>query len=276
MIKTLRQHWPEYLMEAWGLGVFMISAGLFTSLLEYPFWPLRHAIENPLIRRLPMGIAMGLTAVGIIYSPWGKQSGAHINPAVTLTFYRLKKIATWDAVFYILAQFLGGYLGIIFISLFLGEAMSSPAVKYVVTIPGSEGVLVAFTVEFILSFVLMLTILFATNRKKLNSYTGLLAGILVALFIIVEAPISGMSINPARSFGSALPAHIWTAFWIYMTAPPVGMLAAAEIYVRKRGIRQVYCAKLHHNNDKKCIFHCRYPEIPDPKRIQKIHKNEQG
>jgi aquaporin Z len=261
MRKALQEHWPEYLMEAWGLGMFMVSAGLFATLLEYPAWPLRQTIENPFTRRFFMGIAMGITAVGIIYSPWGKRSGAHINPAVTLTFYRLKKIAFWDAFFYIVAQFIGGYLGIVLISIFLGEAIASPAIKYVVTLPGSMGISVAFAAEAFLSFSLMLVILFATNRQNLNSYTGLFAGGMVALFIILEAPLSGMSINPARSFGSALPAHIWTAFWIYMTAPPLGMLAAGEIYLRKEGLQKIYCAKLHHNNNHRCIFKCRYHEI---------------
>src|SRR6516162_4081972 len=84
MIHALRTHWPEYLMEAAGLGLFMVSAGLFGTLLEYPQSPVHRAIADPFLRRTLMGVAMGLTAVGIIYSPWGKQSGAHINPATTL------------------------------------------------------------------------------------------------------------------------------------------------------------------------------------------------
>lgn len=88
--RALREHWPEYLMEAWGLGTFMVSAGLFATLLEYPGSPVREAIENADLRRGLMGLAMGLTAIAIIYSPWSKQSGAHINPVVTLTFWRLR------------------------------------------------------------------------------------------------------------------------------------------------------------------------------------------
>ncbi|MGH7900958.1 MAG: aquaporin family protein, partial [Thermodesulfobacteriota bacterium] len=88
MINSLRSHWPEYIIEAAGLGLFMISACSFTILIEHPDSPFRQLIGDPLIRRFLIGIAMGLTAIGIIYSPWGKQSGAHINPSVTLTFYR--------------------------------------------------------------------------------------------------------------------------------------------------------------------------------------------
>ena len=77
--EAMRKHWPEYLMEAWGLGTFMVSAGLITTLLEYPNSPIRQAIEDPDLRRMLIGLAMGLTAIAIIYSPWGKQCGAHLN-----------------------------------------------------------------------------------------------------------------------------------------------------------------------------------------------------
>jgi len=255
MTEALRKHWPEYMMEAAGLGIFMISAGLFATLLEYPGFPIRQAIASALARRILMGLAMGLTAVGIIYSPWGKQSGAHINPAVTLTFFRLGKVKSWDALFYIVAQFIGGLAGVVLIALVLGDAIADPTVKYVVTIPGPAGTAIAFIAEFIISFGLMLTVLFATGRKNLANLTGVFAGILLALYIIIEAPYSGMSINPARTFGSALPANLWTAFWVYMVAPPAGMLAAAQIYLFTTDPRNIACAKLHHQNDKRCI-HC--------------------
>ncbi len=248
-------------MEAAGLGIFMISAGLFATLLEHPDLPFRMVFADPLIRRLLMGSAMGITAVFIIYSAWGKRSGAHINPAVTLTFYRLGKIAGWDVFFYILAQFIGGFVGLVFISIILISFIGHPTVNFVVTIPGSEGVYIAFVAEMLISALLMIVILFAMNRKSLNSYTGLFAGILVALFILFEAPLSGMSINPARTFASAVPANLWTAFWLYMTAPPLGMLMAAEFYIRVRGIEKVFCAKLHHNNHQRCIFHCDYTHV---------------
>jgi aquaporin Z len=80
----------------------------------------------------------------------------------------------------------------------------------------------------------------------------------VATYIAVEAPLSGMSMNPARSFASALPAHLWTDFLVYFTAPLLGMLFAAECYVRFPGTRRVLCAKLHHHNNARCIFRCNF------------------
>ena len=106
----------------------------------------------------------------------------------------------------------------------------------------------------------MLVVLQMTNRRALNRYTGLVAGALVAIFITFEAPISGMSMNPARSFGSALSAHYWHGLWIYFTAPVAGMLLAAEVYLRTHGHGAVLCCKIHHDNDERCIFRCRYGE----------------
>ena len=81
---TFRLHWPEYLMEASLLGAFMASASIFCVLLEYPHSPVRLAIAGPAVRRFLIGISMGLTAIAIIYSPWGRPSGADINPSAWL------------------------------------------------------------------------------------------------------------------------------------------------------------------------------------------------
>jgi aquaporin Z len=122
-----------------------------------------------------MGVIMGLTAIALIYSPWGQQSGAHLNPAVTLTFWRLGKVATWDAVFYVLAQFAGGALGVLAVLALLGHAFADPPVSYVATVPGAHGVAVALIAEAAIAFGLMLTILIATNTPRLMRLTGVLA-----------------------------------------------------------------------------------------------------
>src|SRR5262249_29381314 len=160
-------------------------------------------------RRILTGIAMGLTGIAIVHSPWGKRSGAHFNPAVTLAFLRLGKIAPWDAAFYIGAQFLGGVAGVLAATAALGALVRDMSVNYAATLPGPAGATVAFGAEAAISFGLFATVLTVSNRKGLNRYTGLFAGTLVALYISLEAPLSGMSMNPARSFGSALPAGMW-------------------------------------------------------------------
>jgi aquaporin Z len=248
-------------MESAELGIFMISACGLTALLEFPASPVLRLIPDAFVRNALLGVAMALTAVSIIYSGWGKQSGAHMNPAVTLTFFRLGKMEPWDAFFYVIAQFVGGASGVAIASLFLGMVAAHPSVNYVVTHPGPLGVKVAFVAEALISFGLLLTVLTVSNSKKWARYTGIFAGALIALYITFEAPLSGMSMNPARTFGSAFIARSFDALWLYFVAPPVGMLAAAEVYVRLRSIRAVHCAKYHHHNSKRCIFRCRFAEL---------------
>jgi len=253
LLGALQRHWPEYLMEALGLGLFMVSAGLFGILLEHPESPARLAIGDPFARRALMGLAMGVTAVLLITSPFGQRSGAHINPAVTLTFRRLGKIAPADTLFYILFQCLGGAAGILLL-----RALGAPLerVDYVATRPGMAGTSAAFAAEAGISFGVMLAVLVTANHPRLARLTPYVVGLLLTSYIAVEAPVSGMSMNPARTLASAVGGGGWAGFWIYLVAPPLGMLLAAELYVRRRGLHRVFCAKLHHHNARRCIFAC--------------------
>ena len=245
-------------MEAFELGMFMISAGVFVSLIEYDDSIVKQFIPSFQVRLILIGIAMGLTAVLLINSKFGKRSGAHMNPALTLTFYRLGKIKFWDATFYILFQFIGGTIGVYAVYFIFGKVFSNPPVNYIITIPIKDSITIPFLAEALMSFLLMAMVLFTTNKVSLAKYTGVIAGIMLAIFISVEAPFSGMSINPARSFASAFPSNIWTAFWIYLTAPPIGMLLAAQLYISTKGKKSIICAKLNHDNNIKCIFNCGY------------------
>jgi len=252
MMHALKGHWPEYLIEAVCLGLFMISAFGFGSLFEHPTSPVHQALANSTLRRFLMGLAMGSTAVAIIYSPWGKQSGAHMNPAFTLAFYRLGKVAPWDTVFYVIAQFAGGLAGMGIVALIAGKLLAHPSVNYAPTLPGPGGAGVAFAAEALISFILVLVVLFVSNTQQAARFTGIFAGACVAAFIIFESPLSGMSMNPARTFGSAVLPGLWTGLWVYFLAPPLGMLAATVAY---QGLnRHVACAKYHHQNSKRCIF----------------------
>jgi aquaporin Z len=159
-----------------------------------------------------------------------------------------------DATFYIASQFAGGLIGAAVASLTLSSWVSHPAVNHVVTAPGASGIWAAFLSEIAITFILMTVILHVSKTGRLHKLTGLCAGFLVAVYITLEAPISGMSMNPARSLASAVPARHWVDLWIYFTAPIIGMLSAAELYLRTNGAEQIGCAKLHHQNAERCIF----------------------
>jgi aquaporin Z len=249
-------HWREYTIEGVLLGAFLVSAMCCATLLQHPASVVARLLVTPLQRRIPMAIAMGLTAIGLIYSPAGRRSGAHMNPAVTLAFLRLGKVDRRDAVGYISGQFAGAILGTMLSSWLLRGLAADPAVNYVATVPGIGGPWAAFAAETLISFLLMATVLAFANHRELMRYAGLAAGFLVAIYIVVEAPLSGTSMNPARTLGPALLAGTWGSLWIYFAAPLLGMVGAAEAFTRVAR-RPARCAKLHHT-DVRCIFRCGY------------------
>lgn len=263
-MKSVRLHWREYAIEAWALGTFMVSAGVATALIQRPEFGIAQLVASDAARRALVGIAMGATAIALIYSPWGRRSGAHMNPAVTLTFLALGKVTRVDAIGYIVAQFLGGVAGVAVALALLGERFAAPPVAFVLT-QAAHGPRIAFALECLISFVLMTVVLALSAHERVARYTGLAAGVLVATFIALEAPYSGMSMNPARSFASAALAGQWTSLWIYFVAPPLGMWAAGFAHAR-RGAARAGCAKLVHARDVRCI-HCGYEPRPLAERL---------
>jgi aquaporin Z len=270
MSRTLRDHWPEYLMEAWGLGTFMIAASLFGTLLFASASPFPTLIASDSARRAYMGIAMGLTALGIVVSPWGRRSGAHINPALTITYWRLGKVAHWDAVFYVAAQLVGGLAGVLLMVPLLGRPFTEVPVRYVVTVPGPWGVEAAFIGELVIALITMTVVLNLASRPRLAPLTPYAVALLVATWVTFESPYSGFGMNPARTVASALPADDWTAVWLYLVGPIAGMLIAAELFRSVGGARNrvgpALCAKIYHDPTFFCA-HARPREGSPPRCI---------
>jgi aquaporin Z len=231
MKASFMKNWKHYLQEALGLAIFMISACFFGALLESQTSSWHKALSNDFVRMVIMGILMGATALFIFYSPWTSPSGSHINPAVTLTFWRLGKMCPYDTFFFILFQFAGGTISVFVMQWIMGDALVEPPVNSVVTVPGKAGIWIAFFTEFIIAFITMSVVLFTSAHQRHKKYTRILAGCLVCCWVILAAPFSGFGMNPARSFASAFPAHTWTAFWIYLFVPFISMLLASEVYL---------------------------------------------
>src|SRR5215468_1305426 len=227
-MRRILDHLPEYAIEAALLATFMVSACSFGVLLEHPDSPIHRAIGDPLLRRVLMGVAMGTTAIAIIYSPWGGRSGAHLTSAL------------------------------------LGPRLAHASVHYVVTRPGRWGVGPALAAEVLISAVLM-SIVVALTGSRWARFTGLVVGVLVATYISVEAPVSGMSMNPARSFGSAWGAGDWRMFWVYVAGPLLGMNLGALLATAARA--RPACAKLHHPESQRCIF-CGHVPAADREPVQ--------
>ncbi|MEP7109347.1 MAG: aquaporin [Ferruginibacter sp.] len=231
VIATIRQNWKLYLMEALGLAIFMASACFFGGMMEGNTAIFHNAIPDDFERRVLMGLLMGLTALFIFYSPVTSGSGAHINPAVTVTFFRLGKISKTDTFFYIGFQFFGGTAAVYLMQWLMGDTLTAAPVNSVVTVPGRYSELSAALTEFCIAFIMITMVLFTSANPRLKKYTRIFAACLVCAYVITAGPVSGFGMNPARSFASAVPAHMYTSFWIYMVIPFAGMLTAAECYV---------------------------------------------
>ncbi|RAK62385.1 MIP/aquaporin family protein [Hymenobacter edaphi] len=231
-----RRHWPHYLAEALGLSFFVGCSGLLTMLVEHPASPVHQALpSSALLRRAVLGLGVGLVLVLIVYSPWGKRSGAHINPAVTLAFWQLGKIRAADAGWYVLAQVAGALGTAQLLKYGFGPLYSHPAVNYTVNQPATptlSGTAVAFAAEFAISFLMMMTALVALHSARLKDWTGWLLGGLLAAFVCFEAPLSGMSMNPARTLGTAVAAGSYHGLWLYWLAPGLAMWLATALFRR--------------------------------------------
>jgi aquaporin Z len=254
--EALRRHWRLYVYEGAELAWFMVAACVAAVLLFGVGSVGMRMVPSAALRRLVMGFAMGATAVMIIHSPMGRRSGAHFNPAITLTYLWLGKIGAWDAVGYVCGQFVGGVAGVGVAAMLMGRWLAQPSVDYAVTVPGIGGTAGALAAELFMAALLMGVVLWMTNRRRLAGYTSYAVGVLITGYVFFFAPVSGFSINPARTVGSAVFAGVWTAEWVYFVAPLMGMFLAAEIYVRRFGIESVLCAKLHASPSVLCPFEC--------------------
>jgi len=243
----VKERWKVYAIEAAGLGGFLFVVGVVDSFFFAPQSPLYSVTSSDGLKRLFVGLGAGLYFIALIYSPLGKESGAHINPSITLGFLRLGKVHTVDAGFYIAAQFIGAVLGVALFAAAMGSWASDPEVNYIVTAPGEWGWWAAFMAELAITFAMMLLVLESTSSDRFSSYTGLFAGAWLAVLILFESPISGTSLNPARSTGSDVIAVEWNNLLLYFVAPPLGAQLAVLAHLRRDKNRRAPCAKLHHH-----------------------------
>ena len=175
MKASFKNNWTHYLQEALGLAIFMISACFFSALLWGNDSSFHFTIQNVLMRNIIMGILMGATAWFIFYSPFTAPSGSHINPAVTFTFLRLNKMCPWDALFYVVFQFIGGTIAVYMMAALLGNVLTAQPVNYAVTVPGKNGVPAAAITEYIIALIMISMVLFTSEHAILKKYTRITA-----------------------------------------------------------------------------------------------------
>ena len=251
---TLRRHWPEYAIEAGFLAAFVLCAGVVSAWLLGP----EGSASELVVRRLVAGVATGLALIAMIYSPWGRRSGTHLNPAITLAYLRLGKIGRWDALFYLLAQLAGALVAVSLLRRgALLPATVPPAMLSLSIGPSNEWA--AFVTEFVLSATAMLLILFTSNHASWFRWTGLIYGLLAMLIVACVAPLAGFGMNLARLLAVDVSGGAAAVQWLNLLPPLLGMQLGVEAYRLLTGRTQVLCAKLAHNTHGRCIFRCQHP-----------------
>jgi len=258
---SVRAHWREFSMEGAEIGSLMICICTAGVLLYSSASPIQSLALSSGTSAALMGTAVASATYVIIRSPFGRRSGAHLNPAVTLSFLWLGRIRHWDAAAYITSHFVGGAAGVLVARELFGTRLSEKSVQYLVTVPGVYGEGVAFLAELILSALFMGIVLFAANHRFLTRFSPLFVALVTVVYYAACPSISGFSVNPARSFASPLFASIWQGIWIYLLAPCLGMLMASRIYVAVMGRNGVYCAKVFHDLRSTCPFPCRFDRL---------------
>jgi aquaporin Z len=247
----MRRNLPVYACEFLGTALMLFWGVTAVTFMWGSGSPVP-VIENATLRRLITGLLFAGGATAVVYSPIGQRSGGHINPAVTLAFWRLGKVEGRDVIGYIVAQFAGAMAGAAAAALVWGDLARS--VQFAATAPGEgwtwAGALIA---EALATFALVFTIFVCVNKPSIAARTGVIAGSLVALMVMIEAPISGTSVNPARSIAPALLVPVFRDQWIYFAGPIAGALMAAAAYRQRWGIATV-CAKLYHTAAYPCPF----------------------
>ena len=225
------------LLVAVGLSIVILDSGQGS--------PMVRLIPGDGWRRLITGFLFGTTGALIALSPLGKESGAHINPVVTLGFWLMGKLRTYHALGYVLSQITGALLGALPL-LAWGEMGRS--VAFGATLPGAGyGAFQALLGEAATTFALIGGLFFFLRYQRLRPFTPALFPFLYAAMVFAEASISGTSTNPARSLGPAVISGVWQGWWIYWLGPLLGTVLGVAVH-RFAGLSwlKIEVAKLYH------------------------------
>jgi len=188
-----------------------------------------------------VAVSFGLIVLAMIYTV-GDVSGAHLNPAVTLVFVAAKRMNFAPALGFIGAQLIGALAASLLVFLLFTESMSAERLTLGATTP-SGSLTQAFVMEVVLSFILMFVILgVSTGAKEKGITAGLAIGMTVLLLALFGGPVTGASMNPARSLAPALVSGELGALWLYMLAPITGaLIAVASCRLTRVGCEQGAC-----------------------------------
>ncbi|KPK04269.1 MAG: hypothetical protein AMS20_08820 [Gemmatimonas sp. SG8_28] len=251
-MRGARRPWPLFASELAGTGVLVLAGLSLVIVMFGDGSPMLQLVPSEGARRLITGFLFGTVGGSIALSPVGKVSGAHINPAVTFGFWLMGKLDVPIALGYVAAQLAGAVIGCV--PLLAWGAMGR-SVAFGATLPGATyDSLTVLAGEAITTFALITGLCVFLGVRELRRFTPALMPFLYAVMVFAEAPISGTSTNPARTFGPAIVSGQWDGWWIYWIGPAIGTVVA--IVACSFLAVQVEVAKLYHfSSDRGGVFH---------------------
>jgi aquaporin Z len=249
--------WQPIVAELVGTAL-LVLVGLSVVILMFGAGsPALRVVPDEGTRRLITGFLFGTTGALIALSPVGRESGAHINPVVTMGFWLMGKLDSRIALLYVLAQLAGATVGCLPL---LGWGAMGRSVTFGATLPGEGYALRTVLIgEAITTFAMVAGLCLCLGFRRIRPFTPAMFPFLYAVMVYAEAPISGTSTNPARTLGPAIISGAWDGWWIYWVGPVIGALAAilACSFLAKR----IEVAKLYHfESDRRRLFHTRDQE----------------
>jgi aquaporin Z len=247
----LRFPWRVFYSELAGTALLLL-VGLSAVIAMFGTGsPMARLIPSEGLRRLITGLLFGTTGATIALSTVGKESGAHINPVVTMVFWLFRRLDSRMAVIYILAQLAGAIIGSLPL---LAWGQIGRSVAFGATLPGSGySNLAVLLGEIITTFTMVSLLVIFIGFRRTRPFTPGIFPILYAIMVYLEAPISGTSTNPARSLGPGIVSGEWQGWWIYWAGPLIGAFLAslACSFLAKR----ITVAKLYHfDSDRDGLF----------------------
>ena len=252
--KRSGKHYEEYASEFLGTAFLLVCVVGIVGLTYSPSSPLPHLLPSQPLRLGIIGLGLGLASWAIALSPPGRLSGAHLDPAISVGFWRLGKMHTRDLFGYVLGQMLGAVTGTLLGGVFFGSWAKS--VKMGSLHPGPHvSLLETWAGELASTFVLTFGVYACVSVPRLARWAPGAATVLLVILIAVDGNFSGAGMNPARWFGPALAAHRWLAATAYVLAPPLAALAAAVLCRRVMpGHVKPHTAKLFHDPRYRSLF----------------------
>jgi aquaporin Z len=234
--------WKIFFAEFVGTGLLLLGGLSLVILMFGADNPFAKIVPSLAARRVMNGFLFGSIGASIAISRLGRVSGAHVNPAVTLAFWLAGRLSLRDAGVYVLGQFAGAAAGCVPL---LAWGSLGASINYGATVPGNGFTAAeAMLGEAATTFGLVAGLCLFLAFRNLRRFTPIMVPFLYAIMVPIEASVSGISTNPARSFGPAVVSGVWRDYWVYIVGPAIGSFVA--LFVCMRLAKRIEVAKLYH------------------------------